>query len=56
MLNLRKDVVSTKKNIILHALCKKVWISELLMVTRCPPNWEHDNLAECQGSLSLLQL
>lgn len=55
MLNLRKDVVSTKKKYN-TVLCIKVWISELLMVTRCPPNWEHDNLAECQGSLSLLQL
>lgn len=55
MLNLRKDVVSTKKKYN-TVLCKNVWISELLTVTRCPPNWEHDNLAECQGSLSLLQL
>lgn len=29
---------------------KKVWIPELLMVTRCAPNCEHDDLAECHES------
>lgn len=35
---------------------KKVWIPELLMVTRCAPNCEHDDLAECQESWSRIHL